>query len=99
MGWANTNKTVASPNPQIDPILKAVREIICDDDAATVLLLLLLVAATDLAIKLVAPIDRKSSGSGALSLMLLAGPKAANSNELDRPIKAASIKLINGGQR
>ena len=51
-----------------------------------------------MAIKFVEAMDRNNNGKGALSLMLLAGPRAASSTELARPIKEASIKDINGEQ-
>jgi hypothetical protein len=51
----------------------------------------------DFATKFVEAMDRNSNGSGALSLILLAGPNAASSIELDRPMKAASIKDMRGG--
>ena len=77
--------------PPILPIPKAVRDIRANDASSF--------WAKDLAIKFVAPMDRNNNGRGALSLMLLAGPRAASSTtELVRPMKEASMSDINGEQ-
>ena len=90
-GFAHVYKSTANTVPHAAPMPSAVRETRADAIGSR--------WAYDRAIKLVAPIDKKSSGNGAESEILEAGPNAANSTDDDsRPMNAASIRDMRGEQ-
>ena len=91
MGCAKVVSNTARMVPKIVPIPSAVREI-REDSASSF-------CAYDLAIKLVAVIDKNKRGMGALLLILDDGPSAASLMDINsQPMKSASIRDMSGGQ-